>query len=147
MTDREQQLASEFVTRLMHDAQGPNTGSLETDIEAWPRSGIETEELVERLANAFRAYADNDARDLSLVDFILEQAAIAHCGWCSGRAPGAFGEPSEAHVLDEDGCKSELSGRPGQWAHAYEDSWWPCDAAHIRTLVASTLLAKWKGKG
>ena len=40
-----------------------------------------------------------------------------HCKWCS------TDEPS---VLDQDGVQVAISGQPGLWAHAYEDSWWPC---------------------
>lgn len=32
----------------------------------------------------------------------------------------------ERVFLDRDGVLSSLSGGPGMWAHAYEDSWWPC---------------------
>ncbi len=41
-----------------------------------------------------------------------------HCKWCD-----AGDEPS---VLDRDGVQVDISGQPGLWAHAYEDSWWPC---------------------
>lgn len=40
------------------------------------------------------------------------------CKWCD-----AGDEPS---VLDRDGVQVEISGQPGLWAHAHEDSWWPC---------------------
>lgn len=40
------------------------------------------------------------------------------CRWCD-----AGDEPT---VLDRDGVSSSISGQPGVWAHAYEDSWWPC---------------------
>ena len=42
-----------FVAQLMKDAAGPNTGSLEADMEAWPGCGISAEELVNRLEAAF----------------------------------------------------------------------------------------------
>lgn len=43
---------------------------------------------------------------------------LVACEYCGiGQAP-AF--------LDVDGVRCEISGLPGQLAHAYEDSWWPC---------------------
>lgn len=34
----------------------------------------------------------------------------------------------EPMMLDQDGVKPLVSGNPGTWCHAYEDSWWPCTA-------------------
>jgi hypothetical protein len=54
--------AQSFVRKLLIDAQGPNTGSLEGDAEAWPGCGIDGEELVKRLAAEFRAVRLEAAR-------------------------------------------------------------------------------------
>ena len=29
-------------------------------------------------------------------------------------------------MLDQDGTLCSVSGQPGQWAHSYDDCWWPC---------------------
>ena len=46
--------AERFVAKLLKDAEGPMTGTLEGDMEAWPNSGITAEELVNRLEKEFR---------------------------------------------------------------------------------------------
>lgn len=41
------------------------------------------------------------------------------CSYCEDSAP---------MILDEDGVKSSISGKPGRWAHANLEGHWGCDA-------------------
>src|SRR5271163_767602 len=59
--DTAREVARGFVAKLLKDAAAPHTGSFATDAEAWPSSGIDGEELVDRIALALKT-AEVDAR-------------------------------------------------------------------------------------
>jgi hypothetical protein len=56
-SERAKEVAREFVDKLMNDAAGPNTGSLQSDAEAWPKCGIHESELASRVVDLLTRYA------------------------------------------------------------------------------------------
>jgi hypothetical protein len=51
----------------------------------------------------------------------MTQATARRCRWCA--------KGYERLMLDADGTQCAISQRPGVWAHARDDHYWPCEAA------------------
>ena len=59
-----------------------------------------------------------------------------YCKWCEDHGLAPF-------VTDVDGTLSSVSGQPGVWAHACEDSWWPCDRKAAELRAFEVLAVEW----
>lgn len=61
------------------------------------------------------------------------------CKWCDAG--------DEPELLDEDGVKCSVSGKPGFWCHANSGEWWPCERKaaeeHAIAEAARDVLVIW----